>query len=247
MPATQLNLHKGWAFVKGCKHPAAQASIANFGQAVDLVRSRLPAGPAQERLIARMAAAGVEPTSTAPPARRPSGPGRHPWPGQLRPACSHRWGWLALKPVLPSPPLRLIPSPPLPSSLPTWPPPASATPTRPVWNMWIGAAGVAMWSPHPAATPPATKALLHLATTQTGGLHQSPLTPSAMPKIDCFEHFWQCGGQLFGPSHAACAYSWISPPSRSRRTTLPAGTATADSTDSSGGAWPKARCGRWTL
>jgi len=56
-----------------------------------------------------------------------------------------------------------------------------------------------------------------------------------------------CGCQLFGPSHAACAYSWISPPSRSRRTTLPAGTATADSTDPSGGAWPKARCGRWTL
>ena len=45
MPATQLNLHKGWAFVKGCKHPAAQASIANFGQAVDLVRSRLPCRP----------------------------------------------------------------------------------------------------------------------------------------------------------------------------------------------------------
>jgi hypothetical protein len=44
--------------------------------------------------------------------------------------------------------------------------------------------------------------------------------------------------------HATCAYSWISPPSRSRRTTLPAGTATADSTDPSGGAWPKARCGR---
>jgi hypothetical protein len=47
--------------------------------------------------------------------------------------------------------------------------------------------------------------------------------------------------------HATCAYSWISPPSRSRRTTLPAGTTTADSTDPSGGAWPKARCGRWTL
>jgi hypothetical protein len=43
MLAAQLNLHKGWAFVKGCKHPAAQASIATFGQAVDLVRGRLPA------------------------------------------------------------------------------------------------------------------------------------------------------------------------------------------------------------
>ena len=34
--------------------------------------------------------------------------------------------------------------------------PASATPARPDWRMWIGGAGAAMWSPHPAATPPAT-------------------------------------------------------------------------------------------
>jgi len=35
-------------------------------------------------------------------------------------------------------------------------PPASGTCARPVSSMWIGGAGAAMWSPHPAATPPAT-------------------------------------------------------------------------------------------
>jgi hypothetical protein len=47
--------------------------------------------------------------------------------------------------------------------------------------------------------------------------------------------------------HATCAYSWISPPSRSRRTTLPAGATTAGSPGPSGGSCPKARCGRCTL
>ena len=46
---------------------------------------------------------------------------------------------------------------------------------------------------------------------------------------------------------AAGAYSWINPPSRSRRTTLPAGTATAGSSGHSGGVCPRARCGRWPL
>jgi transposase-like protein len=49
------------------------------------------------------------------------------------------------------------------------------------------------------------------------------------------------------PPHATCAYSWISPPSRSRRTTLPAGTTTADSPSPCGGTCRKARCGRWPL
>jgi hypothetical protein len=44
--------------------------------------------------------------------------------------------------------------------------------------------------------------------------------------------------------HATCAYSWISPPSRSRRTIVPAGRTTADSLGPSGGICPKARCGR---
>src|SRR5215218_8395751 len=44
--------------------------------------------------------------------------------------------------------------------------------------------------------------------------------------------------------HATCAYSWISPPSRSRRTMVPAGRTTADSPGPSGGTCPKARCGR---
>jgi Bifunctional DNA primase/polymerase, N-terminal len=37
-----------------------------------------------------------------------------------------------------------------------WPSPASATPVRPGWSMWTGAAGAGMRSRHPAATPPAT-------------------------------------------------------------------------------------------
>ena len=56
-----------------------------------------------------------------------------------------------------------------------------------------------------------------------------------------------CGCQLFGLSHAACAYSWISPPSRSRRTILPAGRRTGGSAGPSGGAGPRARCGRLPL
>jgi predicted SnoaL-like aldol condensation-catalyzing enzyme len=47
--------------------------------------------------------------------------------------------------------------------------------------------------------------------------------------------------------HATCAYSWISPPSRSRRTTPRAGRMTDGSAGPSGGAWPRARCGRWPL
>jgi putative transposase len=44
--------------------------------------------------------------------------------------------------------------------------------------------------------------------------------------------------------HATCAYSWISPPSRSRRAMGPVGRTTADSPGPSGGTCPKARCGR---
>jgi hypothetical protein len=47
--------------------------------------------------------------------------------------------------------------------------------------------------------------------------------------------------------HATCAYSWISPPSRSRRVTFPAGRSTDGSAGPSGGACPNARCGRWRL
>jgi len=56
-----------------------------------------------------------------------------------------------------------------------------------------------------------------------------------------------CRCQLFRSRHATCEYSWINPPSRPRRTTRPAGTKTAGSSGPSGGACPKARCGRWTL
>jgi hypothetical protein len=38
----------------------------------------------------------------------------------------------------------------------TGPRPAWATPARPGWSMWIGAAGAGMRSPHPVATPAAT-------------------------------------------------------------------------------------------
>jgi len=56
-----------------------------------------------------------------------------------------------------------------------------------------------------------------------------------------------CGCQIFGPYHATCAYSWINPPSRSRRRTLPADARTAGPSGSSGGACPNARWGRCTL
>ena len=41
----------------------------------------------------------------------------------------------------------------------------------------------------------ANGALLHLATTQTGVLHQHPLNAIGDAKIDCFEHFWQPSGR----------------------------------------------------
>jgi hypothetical protein len=53
-------------------------------------------------------------------------------------------------------------------------------------------------------------------------------------------------GAGYSHTHATCAYSWISPPSRSRRTTIPADT-TAGSLGPSGGACPNERCGRCTL
>src|SRR5512133_455330 len=56
-----------------------------------------------------------------------------------------------------------------------------------------------------------------------------------------------CGCQLFESPQAACAYSWISPPSRSRRTILADGAMAPDTPRPSGGACSKARCGRWPL
>jgi hypothetical protein len=53
-----------------------------------------------------------------------------------------------------------------------------------------------------------------------------------------------CGCQIFGSHHATCAYSWISPPRRSRRTILAGGAKTTGTPGPSGGACPKARCGR---
>jgi hypothetical protein len=56
-----------------------------------------------------------------------------------------------------------------------------------------------------------------------------------------------CGCQIFGSRHPTCAYSWTGLPSRSRRTTLPASAKPIGSPVPSGGACPKARCGRWPL
>jgi hypothetical protein len=62
---------------------------------------------------------------------------------------------------------------------------------------------------------------------------------------------WAAGLDVWVPvirsPHATCQYSCSSPPSRSRRTTLPAGMTTADLPGPSGAACPKARCGRCTL
>jgi hypothetical protein len=51
------------------------------------------------------------------------------------------------------------------------------------------------------------------------------------------------GCQVFGSCHATCAYSWISPPSRSRRATLPAGGMTSGSAAPSGGPAPRPGAG----
>src|SRR6266542_392221 len=56
-----------------------------------------------------------------------------------------------------------------------------------------------------------------------------------------------CGCQKFGSRHATCAYSWINPPSRSRRTILPADAKPTGSPGPTGDACPHARCGRWPL
>jgi predicted RNA polymerase sigma factor len=56
-----------------------------------------------------------------------------------------------------------------------------------------------------------------------------------------------CGCQIFGSPHATCAYSWISPPRRSRRMILPDGVRTAGSPGASGGVCPNPRWGRWPL
>ncbi len=74
-------------------------------------------------------------TSTAPPAHRPSGS----WPPPM--ACANseplvRTGEVAGTTTAPRPAY-------------------GQRPSRPAWSMWIGGAGVAMWSPHPAATPAA--------------------------------------------------------------------------------------------
>ncbi len=49
------------------------------------------------------------------------------------------------------------------------------------------------------------------------------------------------------PHHATWAYSWISPPSRSRRATRTMATGAGNATTPSGGAWPSERCGRCPL
>jgi hypothetical protein len=47
--------------------------------------------------------------------------------------------------------------------------------------------------------------------------------------------------------HATCEYSWIRPPSRSRRRTRKLSSAGAAGILASGGLWLRVRCGRWVL
>jgi hypothetical protein len=56
-----------------------------------------------------------------------------------------------------------------------------------------------------------------------------------------------CGCQIFDSHHATCAYSWISPPRRSRRTILAGDATTTGTPGLNGGACSKARCGRCRL
>ena len=97
-----------------------------------------PGGPATPRPTSAWppATASTSWTSTAPPAPKPSGQlaAAHGL-AELGAAGPHRRGWLAFLPGPHRPRQR---------------------PTRPAWSMWTGGAGAAMWSPHPAATPPAT-------------------------------------------------------------------------------------------
>jgi hypothetical protein len=70
-------------------------------------------------------------TSTVPPASEPSAS----WPPPMAWQVRGRW----------SAPVEA-------GGISIWPRPAWATSTRRPWSMWTGAAGAAMWSPHPAAT-----------------------------------------------------------------------------------------------
>ena len=97
-----------------------------------------PGGPATPRPTSAWppGTASTSWTSTAPPAPRPSETlaATHGL-AELGAAGPHRWGWLAL-----------LPGPHRPR----------ATSARSAWRVWTGGAGAATWSPHPAATPPAT-------------------------------------------------------------------------------------------
>jgi hypothetical protein len=109
----------------------------------------------------------------------------------------------------------------------------------PIAGMALGAPGLALLSRLEADTPyPLASSFLLVLGVGTG-LSMQVLVLAVQNAA--------CGCRLFGSRHATCAYSWISPPSRSRRTTLPAGRTAADSPGPSGGTCPKARCGRCTL
>jgi hypothetical protein len=92
-----------------------------------------------------------------------------------------------------------------------------------------------------------TKSTRNLAAELTLQGHPvSADTVAALLKAEGFS-LQACGCRIFSPHHATCAYSWINPPSRSRRTTLPGDARTTGWLGPSGGACPRARCGRWRL
>jgi aspartate racemase len=81
--------------------------------------------------------------------------------------------------------------------------------------------------------------LVHIADTTADAVRTAGLSTVGLLAT--------CGCRLCRCPHATCAYSWISPPSRSRRRTLRVVRTTGGSAGPSGGACPKARCGRWPL
>jgi bifunctional DNA primase/polymerase-like protein len=86
----------------------------------------------------------------------------------------------------------------------TWPLPAWATFVRPGWSMWIGGAGAAMWSPHLAATAP--------ATTTSG-----PSTAISMYRWPRSRHCYEPGWNGNGRNDPLIRWS-LRPPASNRET-----------------------------
>lgn len=98
--------------------------------------------------------------------------------------------------------------------------------------------GCRSWPRRPVGCEYSNKAFELRVCSDARVANVTPLLPGRVAGGSCTPGLWVPG--IRSP-HATCPYSWISPPSRSRRMTLSAGTVTAGSPGPSGGACPKAR------